>query len=88
MIKKSFSLIQMADRRFLLPELPKIVFYLHCSVGGPLHHNLLPADDRMIGFLLGFSMVLLPKCYWKYSRKIYFFSQNLLIFQHLFNLES
>lgn len=59
---------------FSLPEqLLKIVFYLHCSVGGPLHHYLLPADNRMIGFLLGFSMVLLAKCYWKYSSKIFFF---------------
>lgn len=74
---------------FSLPEqLLKIVFYLHCSVGGPLHHYLLPADDRMIGFLLGFSMVLLAKCYWKYSSKIFFFPWNLLIFQHLYGLES
>lgn len=57
----------------LSEQLLKIVFYLHCSVGGPLHHYLLPADDRMIGFLLGFSMVLLAKCYWKYSSKILFF---------------
>lgn len=68
-----------------LPEqLLKIVFNLHCSVGGPLRHYLLPVNDRMIGFLLGISMLLLVKCYWKYSSNILsFFCKNLLIFQHL-----
>jgi len=55
------------------------LFCLHCLVGGPFHHYLLPADDRMIGFLLGFSMVLFAKCYWKYSSKFFLFFQNLLI---------
>lgn len=75
---------------FSIPvQLLKIVFYLHCSVGGPLHHYLLPADDRMIGFLLGFSMVLLAECYWKYSSKIlFFFPWNLLLFQSLYDLEN
>lgn len=64
---------------FSIPvQLLKIVFYLHCSVGGPLHHYLLPADDRMIGFLLGFSMV--AECYWKYSSKILFFSRGICCF--------
>lgn len=58
-----------------LPEhLLQIVFNLLCSVGGPLHHYLLSVDDRMIGFLLGFYIVLLAKCYWKYPGKIIFFT--------------
>lgn len=87
--KSQFPSFRLQIGWFSLPEqLLRIVFYLHRSVGGPLHHYLLPADDRMIRFLLGFSMILLAKSYWKYSSKIFFFSPNLLILQHLYVLKN
>lgn len=71
-----FFLSRLQICSYLFCELLKIAFYLHCSVGGPLHHYLLPADDRMIGFLLGFSLVFLTKSWIYSSNYYYFFSES------------